>query len=48
MVMGHYAAALGHMGLGETGRAREELGRALAINPAHAGVRAAMASVDRP
>ena len=48
MMMGHYAAALGHMGLGETSRTREELGRALAINPAHVGVRSAMASVDRP
>jgi Tfp pilus assembly protein PilF len=41
----HYAAGLGHLGLGDTGQARQELQQALAINPAHVGVRAAMAAV---
>ena len=48
LLMGHYAAALGHIGLGQTREAKDELNQALAINPAHAGVRAALASVDRP
>jgi len=46
LVMGHYAAGLGHLGLGESGRAKEELNQALAINPAHAGVRSALATVE--
>jgi tetratricopeptide (TPR) repeat protein len=43
----HYAAGLGHLGLGEKEQAREELKQALAINPAHAGARAAMAGLSR-
>ena len=43
----HYAAGLGHLGLGEAEAARQELQQALAINPAHAGARAAMAELSR-
>jgi tetratricopeptide (TPR) repeat protein len=42
----HYAAALGHMGLDETGKAKDELNQALAINPAHVGARTALAVLN--
>ena len=43
----HYAAALGHLGLGETDQAKLELRAALAINPAHVGARSTLDSLNR-
>ena len=42
-----YAPGLGHMGLGETDQAKVALQQALVMNPAHVGVRAAMATLQR-
>jgi tetratricopeptide (TPR) repeat protein len=44
---GHYSAALGYLGLGDMERARQELRRTLAANPAHLGARAALAGIGR-
>ncbi len=43
----HYAAALGHLGLGETDQAQQEARAALAINPAHLGARSVLDSLSR-
>ena len=45
LVQAHYAAGLGHLGLGEIEQARQELNQALALNPAHVGVRSALADM---
>lgn len=46
-LLAHFAAGLGHLGLGETDQAKQELRAALAINPAYLGARAALDSIDR-
>jgi tetratricopeptide (TPR) repeat protein len=43
----HYAAALGHAGLGEKEPAKQSLQAALAINPAHLGARTLLDSLNR-
>jgi len=43
----HYAAALGHLGLGENDLAKQEFRAALAINPAHLGARSMLDSLNR-
>jgi tetratricopeptide (TPR) repeat protein len=41
----HYAAALGHLGLGETDQAKQELKAALVANPANLGARSTLDSL---
>ncbi|MGC8794564.1 MAG: tetratricopeptide repeat protein, partial [Bryobacteraceae bacterium] len=43
----HYLKGLGHLGLGETQRAREELRQALRFMPDHLGARAELAQLTR-
>jgi tetratricopeptide (TPR) repeat protein len=43
----HYAAGLGHLGLGEKDQARQEFDEALKLNPAHVGARSALAAFAR-
>jgi hypothetical protein len=40
--MAHYVAGLGHAGLGEKDKAREEFNSALASSPDHLGARLAL------
>ena len=47
LLQAHYAAALGHLGLGDTDQAKQELRAALAINPAHVGARSILDSLGR-
>jgi tetratricopeptide (TPR) repeat protein len=42
----HFVAGLGYLGLGDKEKARQELARALEINPAHAGAKATLASLE--
>ena len=44
---GHYAAGLGHLGLGEKDQARQELSEVLKLNPAHVGARSALSALGR-
>ncbi len=47
LLQAHYAAGLGHLGLGEDDQAKEELRAALAINPAHVAAKSALDSLNR-
>jgi len=47
MLQAHYAAALGHLGLGETDQAKQQLAAALKINPSHLGARTMLKSLNR-
>jgi tetratricopeptide (TPR) repeat protein len=42
----HYAAGLGHLGLGEKDQARQELSEAVKLNPAYLGARTALATLE--
>jgi tetratricopeptide (TPR) repeat protein len=42
----HYVAGLGYLGLGDKAKARQELARALEINPAEAGAKATLARLE--
>jgi tetratricopeptide (TPR) repeat protein len=42
----HYVAGLGYLGLGDKAKARQELARALGLNPAHLGAKATLARLE--
>jgi tetratricopeptide (TPR) repeat protein len=44
----HYIAGLGHLGLGERDKARQELSECLKISPHHLGAKTALESLGRP
>jgi tetratricopeptide (TPR) repeat protein len=48
LLMAHYAAGLGNLGVGRTDEAKRELQAALAIDPAHVGVRGPLPAPRSP
>ena len=46
LAQARFVAGLGYLGLGDKEKARQELARALEINPAHAGAKATLASLE--
>ena len=46
MATAHYVAALGHLGLNDTAKARQEIAQALQADPSHLGARAARAALQ--
>jgi tetratricopeptide (TPR) repeat protein len=43
--LAHYVAGLGHLGLGDKAKAKEEMTRALEVSPDHLGARSALARI---